>query len=205
MKMSEILFNRYEYLSKKYAGKIFSYYELSYEYEDLVQEFRIKIFTSIKSYGRRWAAYRRGDAVRPVPIRYYLEAACSNKANDLIRNIKQAGYKVRIDSVRYDYGIENDTQISPNENKFIVHGIDLLEGLRGLDKILFSLFLKGFNFTMLSKVYSNKTAKKVDGEKKFKTPRDLVDFQVSFLKNKYGNELNRQSTVYSVYQAVNED
>ena len=55
MKQSEKLYLKYEYLAKKYANKIFSYEELSFEYEDLLQEFRIKIFTSLKSYGRRYA------------------------------------------------------------------------------------------------------------------------------------------------------
>ena len=53
-KMSEQLYERYEYLAYKYANKMFSYEELSLEYEDLLQEFRIKIFTSIKAYGHRW-------------------------------------------------------------------------------------------------------------------------------------------------------
>ena len=53
MKMSEKLYHRYEYLAKRYESKIFSYEQLSFEYEDLVQEFRLKIWTSIKSYGKR--------------------------------------------------------------------------------------------------------------------------------------------------------
>jgi len=78
VKMSEKLYFRYEYLADKYARKIFSYEELSFEFEDLVQEFKIKIFTSIKSYGKRWGKYKRNEASKPVPIRFYLEAACSN-------------------------------------------------------------------------------------------------------------------------------
>ena len=87
MKQSEKLYLKYEYLAKKYANKIFSYEELSFEYEDLLQEFRIKIFTSLKSYGRRYAKFRRGEASKPVPLRFYLEAACSNKARDFIKYI----------------------------------------------------------------------------------------------------------------------
>ena len=48
-KTSELLYEKYEYLAKKHAAKIYSYEELSYEYEDLIQEFKIKIFTSIKA------------------------------------------------------------------------------------------------------------------------------------------------------------
>ena len=127
MKMSEKLYHRYEYLAKKYASKIFSYEELSFEFEDLVQEFRLKIFTSIKSYGRRWAKYRRNEASKPVPIRFYLEAACSNKSRDFMKYISRENYKTRIDEINFDYGIEGDTQISPEVNKFVLNGVDLLE------------------------------------------------------------------------------
>ena len=44
MRASERLYLKYEYLAKKYANKIFSFEELAFEYEDLLQEFRIKIF-----------------------------------------------------------------------------------------------------------------------------------------------------------------
>ena len=39
MTVAEKLYFKYEYLAKKYANKIFSYEELSYDYEDLLQEF----------------------------------------------------------------------------------------------------------------------------------------------------------------------
>ena len=68
IKISEKLYFRYEYLANRYASKIFSYEELSFEFEDLVQEFKIKIFTSIKSYGRRWAKYRRNEATNQFPL-----------------------------------------------------------------------------------------------------------------------------------------
>ena len=45
LKASEKAFHKYEYLAQKYASKIYSYEELSFEFEDLLQEFRIKIFT----------------------------------------------------------------------------------------------------------------------------------------------------------------
>ena len=128
MKMSEKLYHRYEYLAKRYASKIFSYEQLSFEYEDLVQEFRLKIWTSIKSYGKRWAKYRRNEASKPVPMKYYLEAACSNKMRDFMKYISRENYKVSIDEINYDFGIEDDSKIMPEKNKFIVNGVDLLDG-----------------------------------------------------------------------------
>ena len=209
-KMSELLYNRYEYLAKKYASKIFSYEELSFEFEDLVQEFRIKIFTSIKSYGRRWGKYRRNEASKPVPIRFYLEAACSNKTRDFMKYISRENYKTRIDDINYDFGVEDDTNISPEENKFFVNGIDLLEGLDGKERAIFSLFLRGHSAKLLSKVYFNNKDKKIRkqvidrGDEPLEVS-DIIEMQKSFLIKKYGNELLQQRKVYSSYSLDNEE
>lgn len=203
--MSEKLYHRYEYLAKRYASKIFSYEELSFEFEDLVQEFRIKIFTSIKSYGKRWAKYRRNEASKPVPIRYYLEAACSNKARDFMKYISRENYKTRIDDINYDFGVEDDTTISPESNKFVVNGVNLLEGLKGKERAIFSLFLRGYNTTFLRKVYFNndkeKEARKTileSGDEPFDVA-DVIELQKSYLIQKYGNELMQQRRVFSTY------
>lgn len=202
MKMSEKLYHRYEYLAKKYASKIFSYEELSFEFEDLVQEFRLKIFTSIKSYGRRWAKYRRNEASKPVPIRFYLEAACSNKSRDFMKYISRENYKTRIDEINFDYGIEGDTQISPEVNKFVLNGVDLLEGLTGKERVIFSLFLRGYNTKILNKVYFNNESEKrarkeiLDSGDEPIGVADIIDLQKSYLIQKYGNELLQQKKVF---------
>lgn len=205
MKMSEKLYYRYEYLAKKYASKIFSYEELSFEYQDLVQEFKIKIFTSIKSYGRRWAKYRRNEASKPVPIRFYLEAACSNKTRDFMKYISRENYKVRIDEINYDFGIEDDFKTIPEKNKFIVNGVDLLEGLTGKERVIFSLFLRGYNTKILNKVYFNNESEKRArkemlniGDEPFGVV-DIIELQKSYLIQKYGNELMQQRRVFSSY------
>jgi len=204
IKISEKLYFRYEYLANRYASKIFSYEELSFEFEDLVQEFKIKIFTSIKSYGRRWAKYRRNEATKPVPIKYYLEAACSNKMRDFMKYISRENYKVRIDDIHYDYGVEDDTNISPEKNKFIVKGVDLLEGLTGKERAVFSLFLRGYNTKILNKVYFNNDEKKMrkqvidSGDEPF-TVADIIEMQKSYLIQKYGSDLLQQKKVYSSY------
>ena len=205
MKMSEKLYHRYEYLAKKYASKIFSYEELSFEFEDLVQEFRLKIFTSIKSYGRRWAKYRRNEASKPVPIRFYLEAACSNKSRDFMKYISRENYKTRIDEINFDYGIEGDTQISPEVNKFVLNGVDLLEGLTGKERVIFSLFLRGYNTKILNKVYFNNESEKrarkeiLDSGDEPIGVADIIDLQKSYLIQKHGNELLQQKKVFSTY------
>ena len=145
--MSEVLYGRYSYLAEKYAAKIFAYEQLSFEYEDLLQEFRIKIFTSIKSYAVRWKEYRKTGRGKPVPIKYYLEAACGNKARDFMKLISRENYKMRMDEINYDFGINQDSEINPQKNRFFINGVDLLEGLSGKERMIFSLYLRGYNKT----------------------------------------------------------
>lgn len=206
MKPSEKFYFKYEYLAKKYASKIFSYEELSFEYEDLLQEFRIKIFMSIKSYGKRWGKFRRGEAPRPVPIRYYLECACGNKARDFMKYISRENHKTSIDEIDFDFGVENDSEIDPTQNKFIVNGVNLLEGLKGKERAIFSLFLKGYNVVFLRKVYfSNDKEKKArkailaSGDEPVDV-KDIIDAQREYLIKKYGVDLMKSGIVYTSYK-----
>ena len=209
-KMSEILFERYEYLAKKYAGKVFAYEELSYEYEDLVQEFKIKIFLSIKAYGRAWAKYRRGENVRPMPLKCYLECACGNKVRDFIKYINRENYKVRIDAINYDCGIESETEVIPTENRFIINGVNLLEGLTGKERVIFSLYLRGYTNNFLNKVYYNNETEKAkrreiieSGDEPIKVT-DIIEMQKEYLINHYGNELRQATKMFSSY-SLDED
>lgn len=192
--VTEKLYHRYEYLAAKYAKRIFAYEELSYEYEDLLQEFRLKIYTSIRAYGRRWGNYRRGSAPRPVPLRYYLEAACGNKTRDFMKYISREGYKVHIDAMEeYDYGTSSEgTEIVPDESKFVINGVDLLEGLKGTERTIFILFLKGYTKRFFAKVsYPN-------------SKEELINRQRQYLITRYGEVLRRQPSVYWVY-SLSED
>lgn len=204
-KMSEILYHRYEYLAKRYAGRLYSYEQLSFEFEDLVQEFRIKIFTSIKSYGKRWLKYRKEGYAKPVPLKYYLEAACSNKMRDFMKYITRENYKVRIDEINYDFGVEDESEISPEVNRFIVNSIDLLEGLTGKERAVFSLYLRGHSQRILNKVYFSSKQEKEQKKKIIESGdepfgvTDIIEMQRNFLIRKYGNELQQFRRTYATY------
>lgn len=203
MKVSEKLYRKYEYLAQKYARRIYSYEELSFEYDDLLQEMRLKIFTSIKSYGRRWKKYRKEGYAKPVPIRYYLEAALANKARDFMKYISRENYKVRIDDINYDFGTEDDYRVEPERNNFIVNGVNLLENLEGVDKAVFSLYLRGCSMTLIAKVYNTKKKKEnkklLDlGDEPFQVS-DIIDLQKQYLQNNYGEELLKSRTIYQSY------
>lgn len=205
MKVSEKVYLKYEYLAKKYASKIFSYEELSFEYEDLVQEFRLKIFSSICAYGRRYAKFLRGVAPRPVPIRYYLEAACANKARDFIKYIVREGHKIRIDDLGCDFGTEQNLILDADANKFIIRDVDLLEGLTGKERAVFSLFLRGYGINFLRKVYFSNAREKAQRQKvreEGDEPIDVIDIietQRNYLVSKYGDALKQTTRRYVTY------
>lgn len=210
MKPSERVYLKYEYLAKKYASKIFSYEALSFEYDDLVQEFRLKIFTSIKAYGRRYARYLRGQVSKPVPLKYYLEAACGNKARDFMKYITREGHKVRIDDINYDYGVETDSFTDTRSNRFYVNGVNLLEGLSGKERAVFSLFLRGYNTNFLRKVYFSNAREKAlkkeviaSGDEPIDVT-DVIEMQRAYLIKRYGSVLMEQKRVYSSY-SVDDD
>lgn len=210
MKPSERVYLKYEYLAKKYASKIFSYEALSFEYDDLVQEFRLKIFTSIKAYGRRYARYLRGQSSKPVPLKYYLEAACGNKARDFMKYITREGHKVRIDDINYDYGVETDSFTDTRSNRFYVNGVNLLEGLSGKERAVFSLFLRGYNTNFLRKVYFSNAREKAlkkeviaSGDEPVDVT-DIIEMQRAYLIKRYGSVLMEQKRVYSSY-SVDDD
>lgn len=200
---SEVLFEKYEYLARKYARQIFAYEELSFEFEDLLQEFRLKIFTSIKSYGKRWAAYRRGEKPRPVPIRYYLEGACNNKKHDFVKYISRENYKVSIDSDGFDidFGYYDETEFNESECKYILNGVDLLEGMSGRERCVMILYLRGFKKIELNKVYFGTDADKAKRKEVISQgdqpidAMDVVKMQLDYLLKTYGNDLLNSNKV----------
>lgn len=191
MKTIEKIYQEYEFLAKKYANKIFSYEQLSYEYEDLVQEFRIKIFTSIKSYQKRLSKYENGEANKPVPIQYYIETACANKMYDFMKYISRENNKLRIDDIHYDFGVEDTTSIQPGGNVFIINNIDLLENLQLEKRAVFSLFLRGYKKNDIVRFFSNKfSSTKVIS---------IIEEQKKYLIEKYGNDLIEKRKMYITF------
>lgn len=210
MKASEKAYKELEFLAVKYANKLYSYEELSLERDDLLQEFRLKIFTSIKAYGRRWLAYRRGTAARPVPLRYYVECACSNKCTDLMRAIKKENHKLRIDQTNYDCGIEDTVQVEPETNHFVVNGVDVLRNLTGMKRMIFSLHIRGRNRRMMAQLLRSPraAAEGYDQNMLFNDALSLVDKiiadQQAYLLANYKSALYYTPTRYEYYRLNDE-
>jgi len=196
-KTLEKLFAQYEPMANTYAARVFDYNQLGFEFEDLVQELRIKIYTSIKSYLSRLADYNAGRIKKkPVPMKYYIQTALSNKVRDFIKSIISENFKQSIDDLGYDYGICQESSISPEDNEFIVNGVDLLENLHGKQRAIFSLYLRGYNNILLNKV--NRSAKKNNEL----SATEVVRIQREYLIKEYGADLLQAQRVYETYAIV---
>lgn len=192
-RIQEKLFERYQYLSKKYANKIWSYEELAFEREDLVQEFNIKLIMAIRAYGRKWARYRRGEEPRPMRLKVYLETAIANKSRDFISAIAKESNKVRIDDIQFDFGVEDDYKVDYSQDQYVLNGIDLLDGLKGRERSTFVMHIKGYSGKRLTLVYGD--TRKVNG----KSCREFISSHIENLMAKYGSELLQAKTLYSSY------
>lgn len=153
------IYNKYEYLAKVYADKIFNYQRFGYEKEDVIQEFRIKIYTSIVSYTQKWAEYKQTGKYKPVNIEYYLKLCMVNKVKDFIKlfnkEIVENVDKVSIETDGFDYAEHNTivSTISLNDNICEINGIDIFYGLIGRKKQIFNDYISGYRIKEIADKY----------------------------------------------------
>ena len=122
-----------------------------------------------------------------------------------MKYISRENYKTRIDEISYDYGINNETETVPNKNRFFLNGVNLLEGLTGKERAIFSLYLRGYTNTFLNKVYFNNSKEKEarkeileSGDEPFGVA-DIINLQREKLIRKYGSELRQSTQVFESY------
>jgi hypothetical protein len=155
--MKERLYMRYKHYAKIYASKVFNYNRLGMDYDDVVQELQIKIFTTIKVYLKTWRKYRKGEKRRPVPIKYYIKLALLNKVNDFIRFINREQPLISMETANFDMGAEKNITIELDEKEkvLIINDVDILSGLEVKQKNIFMMYVKGHKISNLKKMYPN--------------------------------------------------
>jgi len=186
------IYHRYEYLANIYASKLYNYELLGMERQDIVQELKLKVFTTIVSYGKRWKDYKETGRYKPIPLLYYLQRAINNKLKDMMRHITDQS-KIRgisIQSTNFDYGnnFSNDYTIIDFKNKeVLVKGVDLLDGLDKYKSNIFCLYLKGFPIKTISKAFRKEDVSTVIREQVVKLQKqetilleDTGSFQCSY-------------------------
>lgn len=149
-------YERYEYLAAQYSNKVYNFERYGFEKQDIEQELKIKIYTSIISWATKWQEYLDTDRYKPVPIQFYLKAAMVNKIKDFIKkfneDLVENQDKVSLQANTFDYSTY-DTIVSTIDFarlKCEINGVDLLEGLCKLGKVCFIMYLKGFKIKELN-------------------------------------------------------
>ncbi len=193
------LYTRYEYLANVYANKVFNYHLIGMEKDDVVQEFKAKVWTSTIAFIKKWKIYRDTGNYKPTPLMFYVKANLNNLKIDLIKKINCYGHDhngeyssglrgfVQIDHTNFDIGttLDHDT-IVDFENKIVhLRGVNLLEGLDKKESQIFCMFLKGHTKKNLKKIFNSNVS-------------PLINAQVERIKAHEHDLLAPQQT-YTVY------
>lgn len=156
------LYQKYENLAPLYARKIFGYDKAGYEFEDILQEFKIKIYTSILAYKRKWEEFKKTGRYKPIPLEIYLKSALSNRMNDFIKqfnNGKDDGVeKISLENkIDIGYISSGGIKYSFKNCTLEINGINLCEGLLTKDqKRCFLMYAQGFSLAKIQKAFAKK-------------------------------------------------
>lgn len=226
---SHCLYDRYEYIAEIYAKKLWKSSTIGMDYEDVVQELRVKVFTAIKSYGKRWADFKRTGLYKPVPIRYYIQTVMNNKLIDMVEQIKSDINlnSLSIEDHNFDYGVNssgyNVMNLSGKNKEVTIGGINLLQGLDGKQKDVFCMFLKGHPIKTIEKVFKGKVGmmlcpciitpqgdadpncKSCSGTRYIKEIGVMIRSQVEVLKEYKEEMIDGSQKVYYSYQMAEDE
>lgn len=193
--MAEKFYLKYEWMANNYANQIFNYKRFGYQYDDLLQELRIKIYTSILSYAKKWQEYKQTNRYKPVPLKFYIKTALINRTKDFIKQFNQEIVE-NVDKIpieNFDYGIYStmDSKIDLSKLICTINGIDLFYQMVGNQRRCFALFLKGFPIYKLNKIFpklevSELINKQIDYLKCKKS--DFIDYNTMNFKTIMFNE-----------------
>lgn len=80
-------YKKFEPFIKGYTSKI-EITDNSIELCDIEQELKIKLYTSIIAYGKKWGHWRKTGKLKPIPIEFYIKTVLNNKMIDLYKSAK---------------------------------------------------------------------------------------------------------------------
>lgn len=176
------LYRKYEYLTGIYARKVFNVSSISYEREDIEQEFKAKLFSAIVSYVKQFGKFLKGERGRPMLIEPYLRLTMSNFVVDFIKKMNQRKHNgwnqfisVERDEFDYSRGVLHDSNFEDIANFKIsnfeedklyqINGVDLLHGLESREeRIAFMLHLRGHKINIIDKVLKIKSGKVIKSQ-----------------------------------------
>lgn len=186
-KYHEMFYNRYSNLANIMASKVNRLDALGLEKEDIQQEFRLKIWTSIPDWVEKWGDYRRGG-IKPVPLRYYLLNVLSNKVKDYYKFIDREKNNILMSEIAFDYsGQESiDTFIDFENCELILHGVDIMRGMTKNGKKAFVQHVKGHEMKNIEKMF----------EGKVKNVRGVINEQLDFIRNYHSDLIEKKDNIF---------
>lgn len=164
----ENYYKKFQHLAPQYASKVFSYQRIGYDRDDVVQEFRIKIYTSIIAYAARWKKYKEQGRYKPIDIETYIKSALANKVRDFIKAIKETPSKLSIEDTQFDYGRLTDGESNLSVKGVIceLNGVSLIQGLDPKQSICFILYLKGYEISFIKRLYKGVNVERIIAKQK---------------------------------------
>ncbi len=203
VRCSHRLFDKYEHLIYKYARKV-QIFDASYEMEDVEQEMRLKLYSGLISYGKRWLEYQRTQRYKPIPLIYYLKTVLGNKVIDFIKkqnSLPVTHTTVSIERDSFDFGksVNFYTEVDFSQKVIVVNGVDLLGGMDDIEKSCLCMYLKGFPKHKVRKVFRNHFNNLDDVS-------EVIDNRLELLKNNEEvQELVYQGSGDTLYSYAIED
>lgn len=193
-KPSRLLFDKYEYLAIFYAKKLFKIETLSFDRDDIFQEFRIKLYDIIVAYGHRWSEYRLGERGKPIPLVFYIRTSLNNFVYDYIQDIQKtekSQYVLPNNFESMDYGISHTTlsTIDLENDICVIDDVDIFLNLTKDEILVVKMFISGFNFSEI-------------GSKsglKFATIHKIIDEKKESLKALYDDIKTSKRTEYVLF------
>ena len=129
--------------------------------EDIQQELKIRLWTAIESYLKKYKEYKKTGREKPVPLKFYLKTVMINKVKDFIRDINSEVKTVPMSTINFDYGTEDFNVNVDFRNKKVMVGLtDILHDIPEDEKKFFMLYLKGFPISKINKINKSKKSAK---------------------------------------------
>lgn len=184
----EKIYLRYDYLAVNYANKLWNNSDSAIEKSDLIQELRIRLFTSVKAYAVKWNNYKENGGARPIPLEFYLKTVMINKSRDLIKELNSNSH-VSIDELGLQFGTTALEVSAPDKINVFLGSQNLIEMFSGQQKTFMQLYF-------LSDFDKEKVMKRFKGEGRKWVADKIISKGVEKIKNYLTNDVEDAQDFY---------
>lgn len=194
-KKADLLFSQFQILVDKHVNYFRLPKKECYQTrDDIRQELNLKLYNSIVTYLVQSEKYKNGERrYKLMPLNLYLSAALSNRNKDFIKKQENSLKNPKSFESDFDFGTYNDLSFSSkidfDEFVVIINGVDLLQFCKNKnEKIIFCMYLKGYEVNFLTQIFIRMDVKK------------LIDFNVSSLKQMKSEFFNFYFSTFKIFK-----